>query len=155
MLARKTQKRAKIANEESHYNRPPHPWNAGVRMAHNLPPPAKEQEPNRVPQWKCGLEGGVLMCGWHVVWVESIFIDSEEKEKLQMLVRIFGPIWERRKINLKKSKVVWCNSVGRKSISVRLNLEWLEEVDYFRCCGMNVAANGVMKKRRDSGWKKD
>lgn len=48
------------------------------------------------------------------------------------------------KVNIMKSKVMCCNLIGRRGISVRWNGELLEEVDYFRCSGTEVTANGRM-----------
>ena len=83
-----------------------------------------------------------------LLFADDAVLMADSEELLQLLVSMFGVVCERRKmkVNVKKSKVMWCNPFGRKGISVRLNGELLEEVDCFRYLGIEVAANGRMEE---------
>lgn len=71
-------------------------------------------------------------------------IVAESQELLHWLVSMFGLVCKRRKIkmNVKKTKVIWCNTLGIKGLLLRLNEEPLKEVDSFRYLRMKVAVNG-------------
>lgn len=50
------------------------------------------------------------------------------------------------RVNVKKSEVMWFNLLRRKWMSVRLNGEPLEEVEFFRYLGVEMVVNGRMKE---------
>ena len=70
---------------------------------------------------------------------------ADSEEKLRTLVSGFGRVCERRKLRVKvgKSEVMRCSRYGNGDRThVILNGEPLEEVDYFKYLGSQVAADG-------------
>ena len=70
---------------------------------------------------------------------------ADSEEKLCRLASKFGRICERRKlsVNVGKSKVMRCSPfLNGGRMDVILNGEPLEEVDYFKYLGSQVAADG-------------
>ena len=70
---------------------------------------------------------------------------ADSKEKLCRLVSEFGRVCERGKlrVNVGKSKVMRCSRYSNGGLMhVILNGEPLEEVDYFKYLGSQVAADG-------------
>lgn len=55
------------------------------------------------------------------------------------------------KVSVKESKVMWCNSICRKGILVRFNGKLVEEVECFKCLGMDSAANSRMENELTHG----
>ena len=85
-------------------------------------------------------------------WNQLLFADdtvlaSDSMEGLQHLVNTFSLVCERRKlkVNVGKSKVMWCNRDGNKGLNVSLNGECLEEVDRFKYLGVTISADGRME----------
>lgn len=61
---------------------------------------------------------------------------SDLKEKLQILVNMFGLVCERKKKKVKIKKIMGCALISRKEILVRSNGELLKVVDCFRYLGI-------------------
>ena len=80
-----------------------------------------------------------------LLFVDDTALVANSEEKLCRLVSEFGRVCERRtlRVNVGKSKVVRCSrSRNWGRLHVRLNGEPLEEVDYFKHLGSQVAADG-------------
>ena len=89
-----------------------------------------------------GLRQGCVMSPW---LSEMAF--STQKENLCRLV--FGRVCERRKlrVNVGKSKVIRCSSYGNLGrMHVILNGERLEQLDFLKCLGSQVAADGGFER---------
>ena len=70
---------------------------------------------------------------------------ADLEEKLCRLVSEFGRVCERRKltVNVGKNKVMRCSRYGNGDrMHMILNGEPLEEVDYFKYLGLQVAVDG-------------
>ena len=79
------------------------------------------------------------------LFADDTALVADSEEKLCRLVNEFGRVCERRKlrVNVGKSKVIRCSRYGNGGrIHEILNGEPLEEVDYSKYLGSQVAANG-------------
>ena len=79
-----------------------------------------------------------------LLFADETALVADSEAKLCRLVSEFGRICEiKLRVNVGKSKVIWCSRYcngGR--MHVILNGEPLEEVDYFKYLGSQVAADG-------------
>ena len=79
-----------------------------------------------------------------LLFADDTALVADSEDKLCRLVSEFGQVCERRKLReLGKSKVMRCSRYGNwDRIHVILNGEPLEEVDYFKYLGSQVAGDG-------------
>ena len=80
-----------------------------------------------------------------LLFADDTALVANSEEKFCRLLSEFGRVCERRKlrVNVGKSKVMRCFRYGNgDQIHVILNGEPLEEVDYFKYLGLQVAADG-------------
>ena len=84
-----------------------------------------------------------------LLFADDTALVADSEEKLWRLVSEFGRVCERRKlkVNVGKSKVMRCSRYGNGDrMHVILNREPLEEVDWFKYLGSQVAADGVCER---------
>jgi len=85
---------------------------------------------------------------WHLsqlLFADDTALVADSEERLSMLVKEFGRVCDRRKLNVNvgKSKVMRCaNDARMGSMNVVLKGQVLEEVNMFKYLGSNVSANG-------------
>ena len=80
-----------------------------------------------------------------LLFADDTALVADSEEKLGRLLSEFGRVCERRKlrVNVGKSKVMRCSRYGNGDrMHVLLNGEPLEEVDYFKHVGSQVAEDG-------------
>ena len=95
-----------------------------------------------------------------LLFSDDIALVADSEQKLCRLVTAFGRVCERGKlrVNVSKSKVMRCSRYANGSrMDVRLNADPLEEVDYFKYLGSQMAADGGCERdvvhRMNEGYK--
>ena len=94
-----------------------------------------------------------------LLFADGTALVADSEDKLCRLVSEFGRVCERRKlrVNVGKSKVMRCSRYGNGDrMHMILNGEPLEEVDYFKYLGSQVASDGgcerVVVHRMNEGY---
>ena len=86
-----------------------------------------------------------------LLFADDTALVADSEENLCILVSEFGRVCERRKlrVNVGQSKVMRCSRYGNGDrMHVILNGEPLEEIDYFKYLGSQVAADGGYERHR-------